>query len=103
MEFSQDPTLQLSSSFVSLPLSKLVLGFGNGWTIKVDDMDNEKALYVSTKQISELWSNLARLGQVPRGCMFWTINEEGLHDVHFARDLSTIVLNNNTQNTVIKV
>lgn len=89
VDFSGDPELGwVGPQNVSLPLSKLVLGLGNGWTIDVAD---HKALYVPSDQLRVAWLTLFVVNMLPRGFMFWTIMLEGVNGVYLARDLQRIV------------
>lgn len=89
VDFSQDEDSELCSRNVSLPLTKLVFGFANGWA----NTSDEKTLYVSPEDVQQAWTRLCLEGRQPRGFMFWTINSEGLNDIYFARALSRILDN----------
>jgi chitinase len=87
--FSDDPKISLADQVVHLPLSKLVLGFANGWANNQD----EKTLYVPTKEIQEAWNELTTRDNQPRGFMFWTIDADGSDDIYFAHELSQVLKN----------
>ena len=94
VDFSTDPSAGLPPTDVKFPLSKLVLGFANGWAAPHDTKkQNEKVFFASATDIEAAWDRLKSSNQefLPRGLMYWTINEEGLNDVHFARDLGNII------------
>jgi hypothetical protein len=85
VDFSDDPESGLSSVNVILPLSKLVLGFGNGWA------GNEKSLFFPTEEVQIAWMSLIKRKMQPRGFMFWTIDQEGENGVVLAPDLHRIL------------
>ncbi|GKY91453.1 hypothetical protein MPSEU_000117600 [Mayamaea pseudoterrestris] len=87
--FSDDPNVDMPDQVVELPLSKLVLGFANGWT----DEHNDKTLFVPTCDIQDAWNKLAVHGSQPRGFMFWTIDLDGSNDLFFAHELSRVLSN----------
>lgn len=91
VDFSEDPDSSVNAlqRNVSLPLEKLVIGLGNGWT-SVDGGD-EKALYVSPEQLEILWKRLSRRRSLVRGFMFWTIDEEGRGGICLAKELRKIL------------
>lgn len=85
--FSDDPDVSLADQLVHLPLSKLIFGFANGWA----DNDSDKTLYMSPTDIQLAWDSLNRTGTLPRGFMFWTIDEEGLNGTFFAHELRKVL------------
>jgi len=87
IEFENDPTIGLYNQWVSIPSSKLVFGFANGWALDTDD----KALFVSSKDIEIAYQNLKQHGLDPRGFMFWVIGEEGKNGVQYAPSLGRIL------------
>ena len=88
--FDTDPDVEMTTRNVTLPLSKTVLGFANGWA----DNDNDKTLYISPEQVQIAWSFWKANGRrLPRGFMFWTIEEEGSNGVNFSQSLSQILQN----------
>jgi hypothetical protein len=86
VNFEEDATLNFSGRKVSLPLSKLVFGFANGWA-----HGGEKAVFFDPKGIEIAYKNLVESEVAPRGFMFWVIGEEGTHGVFYARDLNKIL------------
>jgi hypothetical protein len=88
VNFTEDLDIGLTAQNVSLPLQKLVFGFGNGWASR-----NEKIVYISSDQINMTWQQLHAMSpsKLPRGFMFWTINAEGENGVFLAKDLSNIL------------
>ena len=84
VDFEDDPDTLLSNMRVPLPLSKLVLGFANGWAIDTGD----KALYIKPEAIQKAYDRLEKDGQNPRGFMFWVIGEEGKNGVSYAPALN---------------
>lgn len=93
VDFSDDHEVDImNKQTIRLPLSKLVFGFANGWA---DDDESDKTLYVTPQQINAAWKALESNRKLPRGLMFWTINEEGevSNGVSFARELSQILNN----------
>jgi hypothetical protein len=88
VNFTEDAEIGLSGQNVALPLQKLVLGFGNGWTRR-----NDKSVYISPDQVNIAWRQLhaASPSKLPRGFMFWTINTEGEDDLYLAKDLHEIL------------
>ena len=91
VDFFTDPdrSVRLLSRNVSLPLEKLVFGLGNGWT-SVDSGD-EKALYIPPEELELAWNRLSRQHSLPRGFMFWTIDEEGRRGIFLANELRRIL------------
>lgn len=90
IDFAEDEEVGLSKKTIQLPLSKLVFGFANGWA----DDGNDKTLYFAPEQVQKAWKALDSKGQLPRGFMFWTINEEGISNgIYYARELSQILHN----------
>ena len=88
VNFEDDPELEYSSRRVYFPLSKLVLGFANGWA--KDDSQN-KTLFVDPTAIATAYNNLQKDGIAPRGLMYWVITEEGNQEVYFAKRLNEIL------------
>jgi hypothetical protein len=74
VNFDEDPTLNYQSQKVSLPLSKLVFGFADGWTA---GPLGEKTVFFEPKDIDTTYQNLAKAGTLPYGFMYWVIGEEG--------------------------
>ena len=85
VNFTEDVEVGLSAQNVSLPLQKLVFGFGNGWALNSD-----KIAYISSDQVNLTWHQLLPSKQ-PRGFMFWTINSEGENGVFLAKELHQIL------------
>lgn len=117
VDFSEDPSVHLEGQHVAVPLSKLVIGLANGWASADDGSpDGQKALFISPDQIEKAWGILrqrqrrqnsydggnsctpASRERMPRGLMFWTINEEGRDGFYFSRSLSKILeINSNPE------
>jgi chitinase len=70
VDFDQDPTLQYGSRKVSFPISKLVLGFANGWAA---DPANEKACFFEPERIGVAYHTLKASNMAPRGFMYWVM------------------------------
>lgn len=87
VDFDKDDTLQYSSQDMELPLSKLVIGFANGWAIN----EGEKVVFFKSEQIRSAYRQLLEAGMTPRGFMFWVIGEEGNNGIHYAKDLASIL------------
>jgi hypothetical protein len=87
VDFSEDVETRMQEENVTLPLSKLVFGFANGWAL---DTDN-KALFIEPDEVSVAWDFLLREQLLPRGFMFWSIDVEGLNGIYLARELSLIL------------
>jgi beta-glucosidase len=87
VNFDEDPTLNYPSQKVSLPLSKLVFGFANGWAAD----SGEKTLFFEPKDIDTAYQNLAKAGTPPRGLMYWVIGEEGKNGVYYTAALNKIL------------
>jgi chitinase len=91
VDFEQDKSINLKSQTVSLPLSKLVWGFANGWA------NGGKHVFFEPSKIQLAYSRLQMASQpplgslTPRGFMFWVIGEEGTRGVHFAKGLNDIL------------
>lgn len=86
VDFSQDPECSMSDRRLELPLSKLVLGMANGWA-----KDSEKTLFLSINEADRIWKELSATNSLPRGFMFWTIDEEGTNGITFSQSLSKII------------
>lgn len=88
VNFSTDADLHLADSNISLPVSKLILGFGNGW------VDAVKNVYISPSDIQWAWSSIKadNANAIPRGLMFWSIDDEGKASLYLAKALSDILL-----------
>lgn len=86
VNFEDDPSVNLPSQFIPIPLNKLVFGFANGWC----QNNRPKTVWMSPPQIQRAFEVLATRGQSPRGCMFWVIEEEGTNEVFFAKGLEKI-------------
>jgi hypothetical protein len=93
VDFTSDPELGLSAQNVLIPLQKLVLGLGNGWVGR-----NDKTVYISPDQVNSTWHHLIAKAYrtLPRGFMFWTIDEEGENGIYLAKDLSSILRTRST-------
>ena len=58
---------------MDLPLSRLVLGLGNGWAY-----NSGKFLFLESETIQSIYKGLSDAGLSPRGWMFWDILDEGM-------------------------
>jgi hypothetical protein len=74
VDFDQDPSLNYSSRSVTLPLSKLVWGFANGWALNKDNPAN-KVVFFDPTRIQVAYQRLQKSKTAPRGFMFWVIGE----------------------------
>lgn len=92
VDFSTDEEIELSTQYVYLPISKLVIGLANGWADSSSAENQDKTLFISPSQIQTVWTSLEEKSLLPRGLMFWTLEEEGTRGHYFARDLSRIIL-----------
>ncbi|GFH52164.1 beta-glucosidase [Chaetoceros tenuissimus] len=90
VHFQEDPSMDLENQFVSLKLEKLVLGFANGWALN-DDIHKDKVIFFKKKDLEEANNDLTRKKIEPRGFGFWVIEEEGKHDVNYAKSLADIL------------
>ena len=88
VRFRDDPTVQLENQFIQLPLSKLVLGFANGWALN-DDL-REKTVFFPGVSIKNAIRHLSSLGKEVRGAGFWVVEEEGAHGVDYTKDPKSI-------------
>jgi len=97
VEFDQDTTLGMKVQNVSVPLSKLVIGLANGWAVNnnPDSSNYHKALYISGKECEVTYRRLLNDHHVPRGFMYWTIEERGKNDVYLAKDIGQFLFPNN--------
>jgi len=97
VEFDQDTTLDMKVQNVSVPLSKLVIGLANGWAINnnPDSSSYHKALYISGKECEVAYKRLLNDHRVPRGFMYWTIEERGKNDVYLAKDIGQFLFPSN--------
>jgi hypothetical protein len=88
VNFTEDLEVGLSAQNVSLPLQKLVFGFGNGWA-----RNSDRIAYISSDQVNITWKRLCEISpsMQPRGFMFWTINDEGEHGIFLAKELHQIL------------
>jgi len=89
IHFDDDAEVGIGSQPIRLPLSKLVFGLANGWA----DDTRDKTLYITPEQVAIAWKALADQRRLPRGLMYWTINEDGSNGVYFARELCRILKN----------
>lgn len=88
----------LGPQLVSVPLSKLVIGLANGWA-----MGSERALYLSPVDCRVAYEKLLKPA-VPRGFMFWTINNEGNNGMYLAKGLNQFLkIRNDTDDTAAAV
>jgi hypothetical protein len=83
VQFEQDPSTQLPSQLVWVPLSKLVLGLANGWAA-----GSGKSIFIPPVECKRAYKAWTEANTVPRGFMFWTINLEGSNGVHMAEGLN---------------
>lgn len=87
VDFGEDPILDLGTQFVELPLSKLVLGFANGWAKNDDD----KVLFFPIKEVKKAYESMKKAQTIPRGMGFWNIEEEGTSGVTLSSGLNSIL------------
>jgi len=101
VEFDQDTTLGMKAQNVSVPLSKLVIGLANGWAINnnPDSSSYHKALYISGKECEVAYKRLLNDQHVPRGFMYWTIEERGKNDVYLAKDIGQFLFHSDNNDT----
>ena len=86
VNFEEDPSLDLDTQFVELPLSKLVFGFANGWA-----KDNEdKVIFFPIKEVKRAYKSMKNT-QIIRGMGFYDVEEEGTHDVTLSSGLNSIL------------
>ena len=90
VKFEQDPETQLKNQHISIPLSKLVWGFANGWSTTMTD-NPDKVVYFLPECIQAAYQNLIYWQMEPRGVMFWVIDEEGTNDIYYANELNNIL------------
>ncbi|KAG7359182.1 glycosyl hydrolase family 18 protein [Nitzschia inconspicua] len=95
VDFEQDPMLQYPSGKVKFPLSKLVLGFANGWAPAaganfIDDT-NDKVCYFDPIQIERAYKRLSDINVSPRGFMYWVMDEDGNKGIDFSKSLNRIL------------
>ena len=89
VQFEDDSSVGLKNQFVSLPLSKLVLGFANGWALNSDL--GEKVIFFESDALKNAYLALKHMKREPRGMGFWVVEEEGKHGVYYAKDLNDIL------------
>jgi chitinase len=89
VQFEDDSSVGLKTQFVSLPLSKLVLGFANGWALNSDL--GEKVIFFESDALKNAYLALKHMKREPRGMGFWVVEEEGKHGVYYAKDLNDIL------------
>jgi chitinase len=87
VNFDQDPTINMNSQRVYIPISKLVIGLANGWAINNNPISANKTLYISGTECKTAYTRLKKNSALPRGFMFWTIEERGTNGVYLARDI----------------
>ena len=97
VKFDQDTTLGMKAQNVSVPLSKLVIGLANGWAVNnnPDSSSYHKALYISGTECEVAYKRLLNDQHVPRGFMFWTIEERGKNDIYLAKDIGRFLFFDN--------
>jgi beta-glucosidase len=98
VDFENVPELGLKNQNVSLPLSKLVWGFGNGWIDRTDD----KHVYFPPECIQAAYQDLVDWMMEPRGMMFWCISNEGKDGIYYAKELNNIIHTRPSQASVIE-
>lgn len=79
--------MMIPSQKVSLPLSKLVWGFGNAWA---QHTENRHA-YFPPECVQAGYSGLWDWMLTPRGMMFWEISLEGQDGIYYAKELNQIL------------
>jgi beta-glucosidase len=70
VDFDTDSILAYPSRYVQFPLSKLVLGFANGWGA---DNNDDKICYFEPVQIINAYKNLLDANLSPQGFMYWVM------------------------------
>ena len=87
VDFESDPSVGLKSQVVSVPASKLVFGFGNGWTQPASP--TTKGVYFPPEEVHESYNSLPADKRY-RGFMFWCMAQEGEHGVVLSKELAWI-------------
>lgn len=81
VDFSADHALNFPSARVSVPASKLLLGFGNAWTQAAPGTPRAavRNTLVAPSQIGTAFEALERADplSVPRGVFYWVLASEG--------------------------
>lgn len=91
VQFENEPNIQISNQVISVPKSKLILGFANGWAY-----NHHKSLFLQPEQIKQVYTALDDAGIRPRGCGFWNIKDEGQNKVYLAKGFNSFL---NTRST----
>lgn len=71
VDFSSDPSFDLSSQIVSIKQSALCIGIANGWA------DNSRNVLLMPDEAGQAYADLKAAGQEPRGFVFWAVELEG--------------------------
>ena len=74
VRFESDPSVALNNQFVSLPLSKLVFGFANGWALN-DGNGDGKVVFFERDAVNQAYESLKNDKMEPRGFGFWVVEE----------------------------
>ena len=89
VDFEHEPLAGIKSQRITIPLSKLVLGFANvGGDVNAN---LEKNVYFDPTKIQSAYERLHTVSLTPRGFMFWVIDREGKHGVYYAKGLNDIL------------
>jgi hypothetical protein len=71
VDYSSDPSMNLSPQTVRVHPSQLVIGLANGWA------NNEKFLFLNEVELAEIAETLRKRKLEPRGYGFWNLADEG--------------------------
>jgi hypothetical protein len=93
VNFEDDPSVELKNQFVSLPLSKIVFGFANGWAF-----GSEKAIFFESSEVKKAYDHLKSINLAPRGCGYWVVEEEGKNGIYLTKDLNEILNGSGNEN-----
>jgi len=91
VEFSSDPSINWSTSLVSVPASRLMLGLANGWA----GGPTPKSVLIMPSDVKGAWALLG--DSVPLGIGFWDMPDEGRIptgqnvSLYMARDLNSFM------------
>lgn len=88
VDFSNDKSVDIRSRSVPFPREKLVFGLANGWAAAAGQ---DKTLYIAPAELEFAWTRLSHQHLLPRGFMFWTIDEEGNRGIFLAKELRKIL------------
>lgn len=97
VHFENDPSVGLKNQNVQFPLTKLVLGFANGWALNQNV--GVKTVFFDPFCIKEFYRR-SNLAERVRGLGFWVIEEEGKHGIEYAKELKEIIEDSQNENSV---